>query len=118
LEDLEAEVEINSAWETIRQNIKIEAQEILDYYELKKHRPWFGEGYSTLLDEREQAELQWLQDQIEINGDIWKIYTMKPRKHLKKYMKEYLKYKINELATNSNNKNNRNSWVLSLQFLI
>jgi hypothetical protein len=42
----------NSAWETIRENIKISANENLGYYELKKHKPWFGEGYSKLLDQR------------------------------------------------------------------
>jgi hypothetical protein len=31
LEDLEAEVEINSAWETIRENIKISAKGSLGY---------------------------------------------------------------------------------------
>jgi hypothetical protein len=43
-------VEINSAWETIRENIKITAKESLGYYELKKHKPWFDEGCSVLLD--------------------------------------------------------------------
>jgi hypothetical protein len=33
------EVEINSAWETIRENIKISAKERLGYFELKKHKP-------------------------------------------------------------------------------
>jgi hypothetical protein len=32
LEDLDAEVEINSAWETIRENTKISAQESLGYF--------------------------------------------------------------------------------------
>jgi hypothetical protein len=32
LEDLEAEMEINSAWETIRGNIKNSAKESLDYF--------------------------------------------------------------------------------------
>jgi hypothetical protein len=40
LEDLE----INSAWETFRENIKISAKESLGYFELKKHKPWFDEG--------------------------------------------------------------------------
>jgi hypothetical protein len=39
LENLDAEVEINSAWETIRENIKISANESLGYCELKKHKP-------------------------------------------------------------------------------
>jgi hypothetical protein len=38
-EDLDAEVEINSAWETIRENIKISAKESLGYCELKKLKP-------------------------------------------------------------------------------
>jgi hypothetical protein len=42
--DLEAEVEINSAWEMIRENIKISAKESLGYCELKKHKPWFDEA--------------------------------------------------------------------------
>jgi hypothetical protein len=46
LEDFSTEVEINSAWETIRENIKISAKESLDYFELKKHKPSFDEGCS------------------------------------------------------------------------
>jgi hypothetical protein len=38
-EDLDAEVEINSAWEMIRENIKISSKESLGYMELKKHKP-------------------------------------------------------------------------------
>jgi hypothetical protein len=34
LEDLDAEVEINTAWEAIRENIKMSVKESLDYYEL------------------------------------------------------------------------------------
>jgi hypothetical protein len=40
LEDFNCEVEINSAWETIRENINISAKESLSYYELRKHKPW------------------------------------------------------------------------------
>jgi predicted transcriptional regulator len=69
LEDLDTEVEINSVWETIRENIKISAKESLDYYELKKHKPWFDKGSSKLFDQRKQAKLQRLQDPSEVNGD-------------------------------------------------
>jgi 50S ribosomal subunit-associated GTPase HflX len=55
LEDLDAEVEINCAWETIRENIKISAEESIGCYELKKLKPWFGERCSKLWDERKQA---------------------------------------------------------------
>jgi hypothetical protein len=58
LEDLDAEVEINSAWETIRENINISAKASLGYFELKKHKPWFDEGCSKLLDQRKEAKLQ------------------------------------------------------------
>jgi hypothetical protein len=37
LENLNAEVEINSAWETVRENITISAKESLGYFELKKN---------------------------------------------------------------------------------
>jgi hypothetical protein len=36
---LDAEVDINRVWETIRDNIKISVKESLSYYELKKHKP-------------------------------------------------------------------------------
>jgi hypothetical protein len=56
--DLQAEVEINSAWEIIRENIKISAKESLGYCEFKKRRPWFDEACSKLVDQRKQAKLQ------------------------------------------------------------
>jgi hypothetical protein len=46
LEDLYSEVEINTAWEKIKERIKISAKESLGYYELKKHKPWFDEECS------------------------------------------------------------------------
>jgi hypothetical protein len=66
--NLDTEVNINSAWETIRENIKISAKDKLDY-ELKKHKPWFDEGCSEILDQRKQAKLQWLQEPSKINRD-------------------------------------------------
>jgi hypothetical protein len=78
----------NRACVTIRENITISAKESLSCYELKEQKPWFNEACSKLLDQRKQAKLLWLQDPSEING-------------------EYLKDKINELVTNSKNKNIR-----------
>jgi hypothetical protein len=69
LEDLDAEVEINSAWKTSRENIKISAKGSLGYFEFKKQKPWFDEVCSNLLDQKKQAKLQWSQDPSEINGD-------------------------------------------------
>jgi hypothetical protein len=50
LEDLDTEVEINSAWERIKENITISAKESLGYFELKNHKPWIDEGCLKLLD--------------------------------------------------------------------
>jgi hypothetical protein len=40
LENLYDDVEINTTWEAMRENI-ISVKEDLDYYELKKDKPWF-----------------------------------------------------------------------------
>jgi hypothetical protein len=69
LENLDAQVDINRAWETIREHIKISAKESLGYYELKKHKPWFDEGCSKLLARRKQAKLQWSEYPSEINSN-------------------------------------------------
>jgi hypothetical protein len=55
LEDLDAEVEINSAWETISENIEISAKESLGYFELKKHKPWFDEGMLRIIRSKEPS---------------------------------------------------------------
>jgi hypothetical protein len=39
LENLDTEVDINTAWETIRENIKISVKGSLGYYKLKMHSP-------------------------------------------------------------------------------
>jgi hypothetical protein len=52
LENLDAEVDIDRAWETIRRDIETSAKESLGYYELKKHKPWLDEGWSELLDQK------------------------------------------------------------------
>jgi hypothetical protein len=38
-------------------NIAISAKESVGYYEFKKHKPWFDEGSSELLDQRKEAKL-------------------------------------------------------------
>jgi hypothetical protein len=69
LENLNDDVDINRARETIRENIKIAAKERVDYYRLKQHKPWFDEECSKLLGQRKQVRLQWLHDPSQINGD-------------------------------------------------
>jgi hypothetical protein len=99
LEDLDAEVEINSGWETIRENIKISAKQSLGYFELKKNRPWFDARCSKLLDQRKEAKLQWLQYSSEINGDNLNNVRREASRHFRTKKREYLKDRINELAT-------------------
>jgi hypothetical protein len=98
-------MEINSAWKTIRKNIKISAKESLGYFELKKHKPFFDEGCTKLLDQRKEAKFQWLQDPNEIYGDNLNNVRREASIHFRNKKREYLKDKINELATNSKNKN-------------
>jgi hypothetical protein len=105
LEDLDAEVEINSAWEIIKEKMGISANESLDYFELKKRKPCFDEGCSKLVDPRKQAKLQWLQDASEINGDNPNNVRREASKHFRNKKREYLKDKIKELEANSRNKN-------------
>jgi hypothetical protein len=104
LEDLDIEMEINSAWETIRENINVSAKESLGYYKLKKHKPWFDKGCSELLDQRKQAKLQWLRDPSEINGVNLNNIRREAKRNFINKKRKYLKDKINELATNSKNK--------------
>jgi hypothetical protein len=69
LKNLDNDVDINRAWQTVRDNIKISVKYRVGYYKLKKNKPWFDEGCSKLLDPRKQVKLQWLQDPSEIYGN-------------------------------------------------
>jgi hypothetical protein len=106
-EDLDAEVEIISAWEIIRENMEISANESLGYFELRKRKPCFDEGCSKLVDQRKQAKLQWLQDTSEINGDNLNNVRCDASRHFRNKKREYLEGKIKELEANSKNKNIR-----------
>jgi hypothetical protein len=53
------------------------------------------------------AKLKWLQDPSEINGDNLNNVRREASTHFRNKKKEYLKDEINELATNSKNKNIR-----------
>jgi hypothetical protein len=91
LENLDGDVRITRAWETIRENIKISAKESLNYYELKKHKPWFEDGCSKFLDQSKQAELQWLQDPSQIHGDNQNNIRCEASRHFRNEKREYLK---------------------------
>jgi hypothetical protein len=73
----------------------------------KKHKPWFDEGCSKLLDQKKQASLQWLQVPSEINGDNVNNMRHKTSTHFRGGKNEYLKDKIDELAMKSKNNNIR-----------
>jgi hypothetical protein len=103
-ETLDDDVDINRTWESISENIKISAKEGLGYYKLKKHKPCFDKGSSKLSDQMKQSKRQWFQDPSEINGDNLNNIRCKATRHFRNKTREYLKDKINELATNSENK--------------
>jgi hypothetical protein len=107
----DAEVEINNAWEMIRENIKISAKESLGYCELKKHKPWFDERCTKLLDQRKQAKLQWLRDPSEINGGNLKIVRREASRYFRNKKKEYRKDKIDELATKVRTRTSENKRI-------
>jgi hypothetical protein len=90
LEKIDIEVYINRAWETTSENIKISVKDKLCYYELKKHKPWFNEGCSELLDHRKQAKLQWLQFQSKINWDNLNNIRCETSRNFRNKMREYL----------------------------
>jgi hypothetical protein len=50
LVNLEDNGDINRSWDSIRENIKISAQENLGYCESKHRKPWFDEECSKLFD--------------------------------------------------------------------
>jgi hypothetical protein len=100
-------VDISRAWEIIRDNTKASATESQSYFDLKQHKPWFDEECSKFLDERKQAKLQWLQYPSQRIGDNLNNVRREASKTFSNKRREYLKEKINELESNSENKNMR-----------
>jgi hypothetical protein len=98
---------MNKAWENIRENIKASAKESLGHYELQQHKPLFDDECSELIDRRKQAKLQWLQNLSQVNGDNMDNVRLEASRTFRTKKREYLKNKINELETNSKNKNIR-----------
>jgi hypothetical protein len=49
-------VDINRAWDAIREIIKISAKDCISHCEAKCHKPWFDEC-SKLVDRRKEAKL-------------------------------------------------------------
>jgi hypothetical protein len=99
-------VDINIAWETVRENIKISAKESLDHYELKC-KPWFDEGCSKLFVHKKYTKFQLLQHPSKINFDNLNNIRHEASRHFKNKKKENPKHEINELALNIKHKNIR-----------
>jgi hypothetical protein len=91
LENLEDNGDINGAWENIRQNIKISAQESLGFCESKYRKLWFDEECSKLVDRRKQVKLQWLQDPSEVNEDNLSDVRREASRHFRNKKREHLK---------------------------
>ena len=58
---------MNRAWENIKVNVKTPVKDNQGLYILKQYKPWSGEECSGFLDQRKQAEMQWLQDPNQSN---------------------------------------------------
>jgi hypothetical protein len=110
LENLEDSGDINRAWDSIRENLEILAQESLGYCESKHCKPWFDEECSKLIDRRKPTKPQWLQDPSEVNEDNLSDVRREASRHFRNKKREYLKDKIIELESNSKNKNIRDMY--------
>jgi hypothetical protein len=96
LENLENNGDINRAWDTIKEKIKIYSKESLSYCAS-------DEECSKLVDRRKQTKLQWLQDASEMNEDNLSNVRWEARRHIRNNKREYLKDKINKLISNGKN---------------
>jgi hypothetical protein len=107
LENLNDSEDINRARENIKENIKICAKETLGLYGQKQHKPWCDEECSQVLGQRKQAKMQWLHNPNQSNLDNLNNARHEASRHFRNKKREYPKAKINELETNSRNKNIR-----------
>jgi hypothetical protein len=107
LENLENSGDINGAWDNIRENVNISAQEGRGYSESNHLKQWFDDKCSKLVDRRKQAKLQWLQDPSETSEGNLSDVRREGNRHFRNKKREYLKGRINELESNCKNTNNR-----------
>jgi hypothetical protein len=110
IKNLEDSGDINRAWSNITENINILAQGSLGHCESNHRNSWFDEECSELVDRRKQAKLQWLQDPSEANEDNLSDVRRDASRHFRKKKRGYLKDKINELESDSKNKNIRDMY--------
>ncbi|KAJ4439878.1 hypothetical protein ANN_08007 [Periplaneta americana] len=106
-DEVEKELDVNSVWENIRDSIKIAAEQSIGYYETKKKKPWFDEDCCMVVERRKQAKLKFLQDPVEEKRDNYFNERREASRTLRNKKRGYLKEKLNEVETNSKNKNIR-----------
>ncbi|KAJ4437040.1 hypothetical protein ANN_17174 [Periplaneta americana] len=106
-DEVEKELDVNSVWENIRNSIKIAAEQSIGYYETKKKKPWFDEDCCMVVERRKQAKLKFLQDPVEEKRDNYFNERREASRTLRNKKRGYLKEKLNEVETNSKNKNIR-----------
>jgi hypothetical protein len=100
LENLDDNGDINRAWETIKENIRISAKESIGLCESQSYKPWFDEEYLKLVDRRKQAKLQWLQDPSVVNEDNLRNVRREASRHFRNKKRGYLKDKITKIELN------------------
>jgi len=66
---------------------------------LKKQKAWFDEERLSLLDQRKQAKMQWVNDPSENNVDNLNNVRREASGLFRNKKKEYLKIKIDEIET-------------------
>jgi len=83
-------------------------QESLGLHKLKQHKSWFHDECLGFLDQKKWAKMQWVQDPSQSNVDILNNVRHEVSRHFREKNKSYLRARIEELETNSKNKNIRN----------
>ena len=105
LENENDDEDVNRTWEKIKENIKTSAKESLGLHELKQHKEEECLGF---LDQRKRAKMQRVQDPSQRNVDNLNNVRHEVSRHFRgKKKKAYLRARIEELETNSKNKNVR-----------
>jgi len=107
LENLNDDEDVNRSWENIKENIQTSAKESLGLHKLKQNKLWFDEECLGSLDQRKRAKMQWIQDPSQSNVDNLNNVRRELSRHFRNKKKAYLKAKIEDLETNSKNKNIR-----------
>jgi hypothetical protein len=88
-----------------RDNIKPLAKEKLGYHKLKHNKPLFNDECPKLKDPRKQAKFQCMKYPRQINGNNLQNLRHETNRTFRNKKSGYLKDKINELETNTKNKN-------------